>query len=78
MSTFIYIVLGVFAPVLAPLIFLLWLSANVAVIYGIVCIVEWVSNMRKRAKRLRYLRYLSKTNEDMNQPDSDSMSKQNN
>lgn len=54
MDTFVFIVLGVFSPILILLSLLLLLSANVAVIYGIVCIVEWVSNLRRRTKPLKH------------------------
>lgn len=53
MDTFVFIVLGVFSPIWLGLSFLLLLGANIAVIYGIVCIVEWVSDLLRRAKPLK-------------------------
>ena len=53
MDTIVFIVLGVFSPIWLGLSLLLLLGANVAVIYGIVCIIEWVSNLRRRTKSLK-------------------------
>lgn len=53
MDTFVFIVLVVFSPILLLLSLLLLLGANVAVIYGVVYIVEWVSNLRRRTKSLK-------------------------
>lgn len=50
MNTFMLVLLMILCPTLAIISLLLILSINVGVIYGFICIIEWIGRMFKQDK----------------------------
>lgn len=68
MDTFVFIMLIAFLPALLILGLLVILAANIALVGGLVCIVEWIIHLFKRTKSLKHP---TKVGEDTLQLESD-------